>query len=71
MKGGKRNPQGGRPFGSTKQIKREVKKGIRFTKDEYQKILKALNIYGGKESSFFRDCILGKVKEIIENIKKT
>ena len=68
-KGGKRTPQGGRPLGSTKTDKRDVKKGIRFTKTEYQSILDAIKIYGGKESSFFRDCILGKVKEIIEKLK--
>jgi len=70
-KGGKRTPQGGRPSGSTKPVKREISKSVRFTKDEYQSIVDAIKIYRGKESGFFRDCILGKVKEIIENKEKT
>ena len=69
-KGGKRTPKGGRPLGSTKSEKRDVSKSVRFTKKEYLDIQKAIKVYGGKESSFFRGCILEKVKQIIKTINK-
>jgi len=70
-KGGKRSPQGGRPCGSTKPIKREISKSVRFTQAEYRIILEAIKNYGGRESSFLREAALEKAIEIIKNIKET
>jgi len=70
-KGGKRSPQGGRPLGSTKAVKREVSKSVRFTIAEYEAIKEAIKLYGGRESSFLRESAIKKATEIIKNTKET
>jgi len=61
-RGGKRYPPGGRPKGSTKEIKREVQKTIRFTKVEYKQVVKASKHQGITETNFMRNAILTEAK---------
>jgi hypothetical protein len=69
MRGGLRNPPGGRPVGSgiEDEKKRSVKKMYRFTPHEYQRITEAAKLVDEKEAVFVRTAILEKTNKVLSD----
>lgn len=65
-RGGKRNPPGGRPAGSTKttEQKHDIRKTYRWSHEEYQAIIEAREAEGMSEAVFVRLAVLDRVKEV-------
>lgn len=66
MRGGKRNPPGGRPAGSTKtDAKRhDIRKTYRWSPEEYKAIIEAKETEGMSEAAFIRHAVMSMVNKI-------